>query len=120
MDRWPSIDPGDMRHRIMIEQAVESQGANGALLQSWTTYARAWARIDPYGGGEKWADASLAATNMFKLRMRYCPGLTTRMRIIHDNRVFDIKNVEDVLERKIVHILTCLERLYDEIGARVQ
>ncbi len=120
MERWPSIDPGELRHLVTLQTPTESQDSNGALLQNWTEYARVWARIDPYGGGEKWADAALSSTNMFKIRMRYCPGVTARMRVVFEKRVFDIKNVEDVLERKALHILTCLERLYDETGTRVQ
>lgn len=120
MDRWPAIDPGDLHNRIEIQKPIETQDTNGALLQNWTTHAMAWARIDPYGGGEKWGDAALQTTNLFKVWIRYCAGVTTKMRVSFNGRILDIKNVENVLERNIVQILTCMERFYDETGVRVQ
>ena len=120
MDPWPHIDPGELRHAITIQVAAESQDTNGALTLTWTTYAQVNARIDPYGGGEKWGDAALQTTNLFKIKMRYCAGITTKMRVSFNGRIFDIKNIENVLERNVVHILKCLERAYDEAGVRVQ
>lgn len=120
MERWPSIDPGELRHLIIIQKPIESKDSDGALLQAWVTYAQAYAKVDPYGGGEKWADASLASTNMHKFTIRYVAGIHPRMRISWDGRIFDIQNVENVLERNILQILKCLERLYDEAGVRVQ
>jgi SPP1 family predicted phage head-tail adaptor len=120
MDKWPSIDPGELRHLVEIQYPVETQDTNGALLLSWSKFAQVKCRIDPYGGGEKWSDAALQTTNLFKFKMRYCDGITTKMRIQYDNRTFDIKNVENVMERNLIHIITCLERLYDEAGIRVQ
>ena len=115
-----SLDPGELEHFIEIQQATEMQDAAGALLQSWAKYAQVWASIDPYGGGERWADGTTVSTNVIKIKMRYCPGISTKMRVAWNGRVFDIKIVENVMERGAVHVLTCIERLYDEAGTRVQ
>lgn len=117
---WPSLDPGELDNKITIQRVIESQDATGALKQTWVTYVELYAGIDPYGGGEKWADTNLVATNLHKLKMRYVPGVTTKMRVKFDNRTFDIQNVENVGEKGVVLILKCLERLYDEQGVRVQ
>lgn len=120
MEKWPSVDPGELRHLITIQRPVESQGSDGALMQAWVTHVQVYAKIDPYGGGEKWVDAALQTSNFFKIWMRYCAGVTTKMRISFDKRIFDIKNVENVMERNVLLVLTCLERLYDESGRRLQ
>jgi head-tail adaptor len=125
---WPWIDPGELRHSVQILQPLESQDSNGELKQTWAIYLTVWAKVDPYGGGEKWADATMAAMNMHKVTMWYkaqpidTKGNNipwTKLRLSYNGRVFDIKNVENVLERNILLIMKCWERLYDEAGVRV-
>jgi head-tail adaptor len=124
-DGWPSIDPGELRFKLVIQRAIESQDATGALKQTWVTYAEVNSSMDPFGGGETWGDSALATTNLFKMKMHFIPRVTTKMRVQYDDpnagiRTFDIKNVENVGEKSSVLILKCLERLYDEQGVRVQ
>jgi head-tail adaptor len=117
---WPTLDPGELHHKVKIQRPIESQDATGALKQTWVTFIETYVGIDPFGGGEKWADANLASTNVFKMKLHYVKGITTKMRVSHDGRMFDIQNVENVEERDRVLILKCMERLYDEQGVRVQ
>lgn len=120
MERWPLLDPGELHHKVQIQAADVTTDDDGSIIETWRTIATVWANPNPTSGGERWKDAALATSNLFIFKMRYFRGLTTKNRILFDGRTFDIKNVQDVNERGIIHMVTCLERQYDEPGRRTQ
>ena len=124
METYPLIDPGEMRHRVTIQRPVESQGASGALLQTWETVtANCRAKVTRRPGpGERYADNALqtSKSHLVVIQYRDCPGVTEKMRIQWGGKTLDVKDVNDVDGRHVKLILTCLERVYDEPGTRVQ
>jgi SPP1 family predicted phage head-tail adaptor len=123
METYPSIDPGELRQRITIQRAIEGQAASGALTQTWETHATCRAKITRRPGpGERYADNALQTSKSHLVVMYYrdCPDVTEKMRIQWNGKTLDIKDVNDVDGRHVKLILTCLERIYDEPGVRVQ
>ena len=123
MEIYPLIDPGELRQRIEIQRAVEGQGNAGALTQTWETVATCKAKITRRAGpGERYADNALQTGKSHLVVMYYrdCPDLTEKDRIQWNGKTLDIKDVNDVDGRHVKLILTCLERVYDEPGRRVQ
>ncbi|MEO0637017.1 MAG: phage head closure protein [Pseudomonadota bacterium] len=41
------LDPGTLRHRIVIEQSSEIGDGLGGAVQSWTEWRTVWAHIEP-------------------------------------------------------------------------
>ena len=52
---------GKLRHRITIECVVETQDADGAVIETWSTYETVQASIDPISGREYFAAQSTQA-----------------------------------------------------------
>ena len=100
---------GPMRHRITIEAPVETQAADGSILQSWETFAEAWASIEPLIGKEYFAQQREQAVVSHKIRMRYQPGITHKMRVAWESRLFEIESVLNVGERSREIVLMCGE-----------
>jgi phage head-tail adaptor, putative, SPP1 family len=90
---------GRLRHKIEIQQVVETQSATGAVINTWQTYYQARASYEPKSGKEAYTAQQEHAQATAMFRMRYKAGITTKMRLIYDNRVFDIENVIDVYGR---------------------
>jgi SPP1 family predicted phage head-tail adaptor len=70
-----------------------------SILQSWDTFAEAWASIEPLIGKEYFAQEREQAVVSHKIRMRYQPGITHKMRVAWESRLFEIESVLNVGER---------------------
>jgi SPP1 family predicted phage head-tail adaptor len=89
------IDPGELRHRIVLEAPVEMPDGAGGVTRSYTAAATLWAKITPVAArGEVEADA-LAASVTHHIIIRSGPGLTTRHRLRESARVFRIVALRD-------------------------
>jgi SPP1 family predicted phage head-tail adaptor len=100
---------GPLRHRITIEAPVETQGSDGSMTTTWETFLTAWASIEPLIGREYFAQQREQAAVSHKIRMRYRPGITHKMRVAWGTRVFEIESVLNVGERNREIVLMCGE-----------
>ena len=90
---------GRMRQRITIQQTTESRTSSGAVTDSWGTYATVWADVIPVSGKEKFAAQEHHSEVTHRFRIRYNSGVTTKMRISYDSRIFNIRSVINLDER---------------------
>lgn len=82
---------GANKHRIVIQQATESQSGSGALVTTWITFASRWAEIITSGGKEFVMAQALHGdlTHLVKIR-GYC-AVTSKMRVLlSDGRALEI------------------------------
>jgi SPP1 family predicted phage head-tail adaptor len=102
---------GQLRHRITIEQASDARDEYGEPVQSWTTYAQAWAAVEPISGREYWSANQDVAKANYRIRLRHDPALaiTTAMRVLFDGRTFDIEAVLNIGERGRELQMMCVE-----------
>ena len=91
---------GEMRHRIEIEQKTRgaSDGAGGAVSETWTTIYECWAKLDPKAGREIVAadQAVHRLTHVVTIRQR--AGITTAMRVKYQGRTLAILGLRELLE----------------------
>lgn len=80
--------PGQLRHEVAIEEPKEENVA-GENRVTWLTRAIAFAAIEPLSGREYWQVAQIHADVTHRIRLWYLPGLTPKMRIVLDGRVFN-------------------------------
>ena len=90
---------GNLRHYITIEQQTETFNSEGELIITWTTFKSVWAEILPLVGREYWSSKQVNAETTGKLRTRYYPGITPKMRIKFGNRYFEILGVINIEEK---------------------
>ena len=82
---------GSLRHRVTIQSVSEVQNSIGEAIETWSTFAEAWARIDPLSGREILAANQLDEPVSAKLRMRYLLGVTGKMRVVYDGKTYNIR-----------------------------
>ena len=103
------VRAGKHRHLVTIKKTVESRNSLGEVTDSWVVVAQRWASVGSVVGREFWSAKQVNAENTVKVEMRYCYGITTKMRLEYDNRVFKIDLIINIGERNREMILMCTE-----------
>lgn len=100
---------GALRHRVTIEEPVRTADEAGGAEVTWAYVASVWAEIQPKTGREVFESDQLGGRVTHDVRMRFREGVTPKMRIFHSGRLFDIRFVADVGERREWLICSCEE-----------
>lgn len=103
---------GKLRHRVTIQQrsaASPTNHASGEKDASWGTYLTVWASVEPLTGRELFAAQQVNSEVNVRIRMRYREGITHRMRVSFQGRIYDIVAVIDREERHVELELLCTE-----------
>ena len=92
---------GKMNTQIQITQKQITLDGEGFQTETDTAIATVHAYREGRHGSEKWANraAFSEATDLFRFRTIPDLNITTDMRILCDNSVFEITSVEDVKGR---------------------
>lgn len=91
---------GTLRKRITIEVATETKNTFQEPVPTWAEFAQRWARVSYGRGGEQQTDQQRYASILTSFRMRFIEGVNPKMRIVMDSRVFNIRSVNHVRERR--------------------
>lgn len=104
---------GRLRHRITIQQPGTTQDSYGEenAAGTWTTFATRWAAVEPLQGREYFAAQQHLARVTTRFILRKINGVTPKMRILFDGRIYDIDAVMDFDERGIEVQLMAVERV---------
>lgn len=86
---------GALRHTLVIEQPTETQDGHGQAVPSWSTFATVPGSLDPLSGREFIAASQVQAEVAARARIRYLAGVTSKMRISFDGKVYAIVAVID-------------------------
>lgn len=98
--------PGELRHRLTLEERQQTADGAGGFTTSWVSVADLWAKLTPAGGAEGVEAGRLAGKSAFEIVIRYRPGVGPAMRFRFGTRVFEILSAANVGERN--HWLRCL------------
>lgn len=96
--RPPSI--GRFRKRITIQQISTAAASDGGTAGTWTTFANAWASIEPTGGQKIYVGGVPVQqeADSYEIKMLYQPGINATMRAQYSGRTFNFLTVIDVGE----------------------
>ena len=97
---------GDLRQRISIEEPQRLSDGGGGADETWVLVAEVWASLRPLAGNERIEADAIAGTVTHEVVMRYRAGLGGGQRLRLGDRLFDLRAVLDVEERK--RFLRCL------------
>ncbi len=100
---------GRLRHRIDIQEEVESQSGTGEVTHTWQHFATVWASIEPQKMTEGISAEQLSAEAVLRVRIRYRAGITTDHRVLYCTRGLEIMQVIDPGERHTELELLCRE-----------
>jgi SPP1 family predicted phage head-tail adaptor len=111
------VGAGELRHRLRFEQltaVTDSSGhpiqdpETGKKQQAWTLFANRWARIRFLKGRELLLAQQINSKVTAEITVRFVPGLTSKMRIVHGSTYFNIEGVLPDDDSGIEwHVLPC-------------
>jgi SPP1 family predicted phage head-tail adaptor len=94
------IRAGALRHTLTIEEATETRDAHGQAVQTWATFASVPGAFEPLTGREVFAAAQVQAEVTARARIRYLEGVTPKMRISFESKIYAITAV---IDRELKH-----------------
>lgn len=103
-----------LRQRLTLQQEVKTADGAGGYARSWQDIADLWAEISPLNyragiGSEKLAAGQIQSEISHKVTLRYRAGISASMRLVFENRAFNIRSVRNINEGNEI-----LELLVDE------
>lgn len=75
------MEPGKLRHRIVIQRAVAGRSAKGGPIESYEDFLACWAEVLHLTPRETWQAQQVSSAVNMKVRIRYRRGLDAKMRI---------------------------------------
>lgn len=100
---------GALRHPITVQTLTATPDDMGGETRSWGTHVTSWAEIVPAGAKERWFGDQIEANISHRVTMRFQSGITPKMRVLFESRVFQIRGVVNRDERSIYLDLMCEE-----------
>jgi SPP1 family predicted phage head-tail adaptor len=97
---------GKLRHRVTLQQPVDTDDGAGGTTRTWSEVATLWARIEPMSADERVAAERIEAAADTRITIRWRAGVTSTMRFSFGTRVFEIRGLTDREERH--RFLDCL------------
>lgn len=92
------IRPGDLRHRVVLEEAARTPDGGGGAIEAWQEITTLWAAISPVSGQERARHEAVEATFTHIITLRYRPGVQPDMRLRKDSRIFNIRAIRNLKE----------------------
>jgi SPP1 family predicted phage head-tail adaptor len=94
------MNPGDFDQRITIQNVTESVDTFGQRVQSFSTLAVVWAKVEEKRGAEGEQSNQIVATRMVEFLIRYRAGLNERMRVVYRGNTYMIESIISGDDRK--------------------
>ena len=102
------IDPGKMRERVTVQIASGATNALGETVLSWANSTAVWASVEGVSAREALDAGQQETTITHRVRLRYLPGLTQRMRFAWRTRTLNIVSLLEYGNRS-EHVAICEE-----------
>ena len=102
------MDAAKLKHKLTIQRPIEAQNSVGEAVEVWVDYAPVWGSLEPLQGRELYQAQAMQAETVAKATIRYRPGITPKMRIVHRGLVYAITappQNKDTRDRQLVIML---------------
>ncbi len=86
---------GERDQRIIIQEATSSTDEYNAPTVTWSTFATVSAKVTDSSAGstERYESDQLTAVRTTTFNIRYLAGVKEKMRILYDERFYDIEYI---------------------------
>ncbi|RYF44377.1 MAG: head-tail adaptor protein [Comamonadaceae bacterium] len=98
---------GQLDQRVTLEAPTSEPGGWGQPEVTWTPVATVWASVEPISGREYVAMLAAQSEVIARIRIRWRPGITNAMRVLHGDTVYNIKSVIDTRSARLELVLMC-------------
>lgn len=99
-----------LRHRLTVEAPERTADGAGGAVETWTPIADIWASIRPVSGGEALSADGVRSRITHEIWIRRRDIVSPRVRFRQGARIFEIRAVLDVEERRRRFRCLCDER----------
>lgn len=103
------IDPGKLRERVTVQIASGSTNTLGETVMAWSNSTSVWASVEGVSAREALEAGQQETTITHRVRLRYLPGLTQRMRFAWRSRTLNIVSLLEYGNRT-EHVAICEEQ----------
>lgn len=116
---------GKLRFRVWLQKGADVVSGGGSTSVAYTNWIQVWAAIEPMTPREYLAAQAVQSDISVKIRIRYRPGLTAKLRVVHQHgpgspEIIDTYDVEgppvEVMSNRTEVWLMCKRR--DTAGFR--
>lgn len=101
---------GKLDRRITLQQTATGKDASGGFTTAWVDVTQLWASVRNFAGDEREQTKSgggQAAVARTEFTIHYRAGVTAAMRIRFGAAVYEIRHVNDWMDRHEFIVLTC-------------
>lgn len=105
-----------LRHRVSLTQIVRGRDAMGGVTEVAGAAVTVWASVEPVDARESFDKGALSVRPTHRVMIRHRAGVTHRMRLTFEGRVFDVVEVQDAdLRNQFLTLLVAAQ----QAGAQV-
>jgi SPP1 family predicted phage head-tail adaptor len=105
MKAGDGMSASDLRHRITFQKFTTVVNENGFETEAWEDYKTVWASVSNLTGREYYQAAEVQAEKTVKFMIRYLSSLTTDMRILFQEKQYNITSIDNIkYENKYIEI----------------
>jgi SPP1 family predicted phage head-tail adaptor len=90
-----TIDPGGLRHELVLESATATPDGYGGTTESWAAMATLFARMEPQSARRTLNTGQVVRTVTHRMTIRQDASVKSGMRFRKEDRLFDILTVYD-------------------------
>lgn len=103
------IDPGELKHRIVVQRFLNSKNQDNIPVQEWQELFKSRAKVVNVRGEEfiKSQGIDMKISKTFYIRARKKNKITENDRIIYDSKSYNIKYINDIDEQGIYIEIKC-------------
>ena len=84
---------GIYRHKITIQERTDVTDSFGQPQPTWSTFKTWFAAVEPLNGRELFTANQFESEVTTRIRMRYLTGVTTKMRISWNGKIYNIREI---------------------------
>ena len=100
---------GALRHRVVVKEPTELADAMGQRILTFEPNATRYASIAPLKQEERVEADKVKGVRTHKITMRHHGTITSRWRIEHNGRTFDVDGIINPDERNVSTEAICVE-----------
>jgi SPP1 family predicted phage head-tail adaptor len=86
----------ELKHKITFQKLTTTTNENGFQVEVWEDYLAVWAAVSNLIGREYFAAAAVQAEKTVKFTIRYLQGITDDMRILFEDKQYNITFIDNI------------------------
>lgn len=80
------MQAGRLKDRVVLQRPVETRTATGGVVIQYQDWLTVWARVEDLTPRERFLADQVQSDITTRIRLRYRPGLTAKMRVKHQRQ----------------------------------